>query len=162
MTGNMIEAAWCAWCGRAFIPRATGGKRQVFCRPACRRGFDAAGRRWVAEAIATGTLSLDALRNGAAATRALVAAAISPVPIPAPEAPAAVALAGGADETAELLDDLLIALLELPGHTWPDLVAALPNELFDPDRPIPGNSVVMTGKMLPRGRFPRGALTRSR
>jgi len=38
----------CLWCGRAFTPRATGGKAQRFCRPACRRAFDAAGRRWVA------------------------------------------------------------------------------------------------------------------
>jgi len=30
-----------------------------------------------------------------------------------------------------LLDDFLIALLDLPGDTWPDLAAALPNELFD-------------------------------
>jgi hypothetical protein len=84
MTGNMTEAASCAWCGRPFIPRATGGKRQVFCRPACRRGFDAAGRRWVAEAIATGTLTLDALRNGAATTRAFLPGAISPAPISEP------------------------------------------------------------------------------
>jgi hypothetical protein len=39
------------WCGNAFLPRATGGKRQVFCRPACRRAFDAAGRRRVAAAL---------------------------------------------------------------------------------------------------------------
>jgi hypothetical protein len=72
----------CIWCGRAFIPRATGGKRQVFCRPVCRRGFDAAGRRWVADAISTGMLTIDGLRNGAAATRALLQGAISPAPIP--------------------------------------------------------------------------------
>jgi hypothetical protein len=68
----MTEAALCAWCGRAFAPRATGGKPQVFCRRACRRAFDASGRRWVAEAIAAGTLTVDALRNGYAATRALL------------------------------------------------------------------------------------------
>jgi hypothetical protein len=62
----------CAWCGRAFAPGATGGKPQVFCRPACRRAFDASGRRWIAEAIAAGTLTVDALRNGYAATRALI------------------------------------------------------------------------------------------
>jgi len=68
----------CLWCGRPFQARRDGGKRQVFCRPACRRDFDAAGRRWVAEAIATGAMTVDALRNGLAATRALVPAAISP------------------------------------------------------------------------------------
>ena len=68
----------CLWCGRPFQARRDGGKRQVFRRPACRRDFDAAGRRWVAEAIATGAMTVDALRNGLAATRALVPAAISP------------------------------------------------------------------------------------
>jgi len=70
----------CLWCSRGFAPRRSGGKRQVFCRPACRRAFDAAGRRWVAEAIAAGVLTLDALKNGATATRALAPATISPAP----------------------------------------------------------------------------------
>ena len=39
---------------RAFLPGATGAKRQTFCRLACRRAFDAAGRRWVAEATPAG------------------------------------------------------------------------------------------------------------
>ena len=43
----------CLWCGKQFTPRRDGGKRQVFCREACRRAFDAAGRRWVGEAIAS-------------------------------------------------------------------------------------------------------------
>jgi hypothetical protein len=30
-----------------------------------------------------------------------------------------------------LLDDFLIALLDSPGDTWPDIAAALPEELFD-------------------------------
>jgi hypothetical protein len=107
MTDNMTEAASCAWCGRAFIPRATGGKRQVFCRPACRRGFDAAGRRWVSEAIASGMLTVEALRNGAAATRALAPGAISPAPISEHEKPALVASGESPDEGAELLDELL-------------------------------------------------------
>jgi hypothetical protein len=73
----------CLWCGSGFAPRSDGGKRQLFCRPACRRGFDAAGRRWVAEAIATRVLTVDALRNGPAATRALVPAAASPATVDA-------------------------------------------------------------------------------
>jgi hypothetical protein len=61
----------CLWCRKPFTPRRDGGKPQVFCRPACRRDFDTAGRRWVAEALATGMLTVDALKNGPAATRAL-------------------------------------------------------------------------------------------
>ena len=71
----------CCWCGKEFAPRRDGGKRQVFCRPACRRAFDGAGRRWVAEAIGAGVLTVDALKIGPAATRALVPAATSPVPV---------------------------------------------------------------------------------
>jgi hypothetical protein len=106
MTGNMIDTASCAWCGRAFIPRATGGKRQVFCRPACRRGFDAAGRRWMSEAIASGTLTVDALRNGAAATRALLSGVISPAPISEPQKAAPVEPGESSDEGDELLDEI--------------------------------------------------------
>jgi hypothetical protein len=32
-----------------------------------------------------------------------------------------------------LLDDFLIALLDLPGDAWPDLVAALPEGDFRPN-----------------------------
>jgi hypothetical protein len=67
----------CLWCGGRFDPRRDGGKPRVFCRPDCRRIFDAAARRWVAEAIATGLLTLDALKNGPTATRALVPTAVS-------------------------------------------------------------------------------------
>jgi len=66
---EVTEAAACMWCGRAFTPHATGGRAQRFCRSACRRAFGAAGRHWVAEAIAGGTRTLDSLRNAAAATR---------------------------------------------------------------------------------------------
>jgi hypothetical protein len=97
----------CLWCGKGFTPRRDGGRRQVFCRPVCRRGFDAAGRRWVADAIVTGTLSLDALRNGSAATRALLPGAVSAA------------------------DDFLVALLDLPGEAWSDLAVALPDEIYD-------------------------------
>jgi hypothetical protein len=77
----MTTSPECLWCGQAFTPRATGGKAQVFCRPDCRRGFDAAGRRWVAEAIAFGVLTVDALKNGPAATRALAPVSTSPMPV---------------------------------------------------------------------------------
>ena len=61
----------CLWCGRAFTPRATGGKRQRFCRPACRRALDAAGRRYIEVALADGALTIPDLREGPGTTRAL-------------------------------------------------------------------------------------------
>jgi hypothetical protein len=71
----------CAWCGKPFNPRTTGGKLQRFCCSRCRRALDGAGRRYIAGALANGMLTIDALRNGPAATRALVVAAISPPPL---------------------------------------------------------------------------------
>jgi hypothetical protein len=125
----MTEAASCAWCGRAFIPRATGGKRQVFCRPACRRDFDAAGRRWVADAIAAGVLTVGTIRNGDAATRALLAGAISPAPVPEEarkltSEPVLPAQSPG--EEAERL----FALLAVQSDGWHALAAAMSEELF--------------------------------
>jgi hypothetical protein len=101
--GPMSE---CQWCSSPFAPRRNGGKRQVFDHPRCRRAFDAAGRRWVADALAGGTLTVKALRNGAPATRALAAEAVSPAPILAP--------AEGPDEAAELLDKLTRVLFAAP------------------------------------------------
>ena len=125
------------WCGRAFTPHATGGRAQRFCRSACRRAFDAAGRHWVAEAIAGGTLTLDSLRNAAAATRALLPGAVSTGSLSEPQKPAPIAPADSPGEAADLLDDFLIALLDLPGWSdpgswlWNDVAAVLPDELFD-------------------------------
>jgi hypothetical protein len=61
----------CAWCGKRFVPRLDGGHTQRFCSPICRRGLDAAGRRYVVEALERGVLSIEALRDGCPATRAL-------------------------------------------------------------------------------------------
>jgi hypothetical protein len=66
-----MTTAICKWCGHPFKPRETGGKPQHFCRSACRRTFEAAGRRWVAAALAKGSLSLAELRDGFHPTRAL-------------------------------------------------------------------------------------------
>jgi hypothetical protein len=74
----------CLWCGRNFTPRTTGGHAQRFCRLPCRRAYDAAGRRFVAEAIACGLLSLDQIRYGPAATRALLPTADSSAQISPP------------------------------------------------------------------------------
>jgi hypothetical protein len=134
----------CLWCGHAFTPRATGGKAQRFCRPGCRRAFDAAGRRWVAEAIDGGMLTVDALRSGAAATRALAGAGRTPpkAPLPPPQPPdpvsgsfaataadalAPVAPAARLDEAAELLG----ALLAVPSEGWHALAGAMSQQLFD-------------------------------
>jgi hypothetical protein len=95
----------CLWCEQRFIPRRDGGKRQVFCRPVCRRAFDAAGRRWVAEAITSGMLTVDGLRNGPNATRALLPGAISPVPVHEPQKSGPVGPAEQRSEAAELLDE---------------------------------------------------------
>jgi hypothetical protein len=50
---------------------------------------------------------------------------------PEPQKPAPVAPAESPDEAGDLLDDFLIALLDLPGDAWPDLAAALPDDLYD-------------------------------
>ena len=81
--------------------------------------------------VVTIVTAVDGLGSGAAATRALLPVAISPAPIREPRTPAAAEPVERLDEAAELLDDFLVALLELPGDTWPDLTAALPDELFD-------------------------------
>jgi hypothetical protein len=64
----------CLWCGASFVPRTDGGREQQYCRPACRRALDAAGRRYIAEGLASGAVTLDDLKSGPAATRALLAA----------------------------------------------------------------------------------------
>src|SRR5215472_3016703 len=57
----------CSWCRQGFAPRDTGGKPQRFCSERCRRAFDAGGRRWVAAALADGTLTVDELVHPGAA-----------------------------------------------------------------------------------------------
>jgi len=99
----------CLWCGRGFTPRATGGKTQRFCRPRCRRAFDAAGRRWIAVALTSGALTIahlkSPLKNDLRATRALLPGAVSPAPVHEPQKPAPVAPAEQRGEAAELLDE---------------------------------------------------------
>jgi hypothetical protein len=117
---------------REGVHHRDGGKRQVFCREVCRRVFEPAGCRWVAEAIATGALTVDALRNGAATTRALFPRSISPAPLPDGASDRRCCEPSWrSDEAADLLDDFLIASLDLPGDAWPDLAAALPDQIYD-------------------------------
>jgi len=62
----------CLWCDRLFMPRRGGGSRQVFCQADHRIAFHSAARRWAERAVASGTLSITELRNGAAAACTLV------------------------------------------------------------------------------------------
>jgi hypothetical protein len=75
---------------------------------------------------------------------------ISSVPVSEHQDAAFIASADSADEAAELLDDFLIALLELPGDAWPDLMVALPDELFNRiDRHIEALRVARSLSVLP-------------
>jgi hypothetical protein len=140
----------CLWCRRGFTPRRDGGKAQRFCREACRRSFDAAGRSWVAEALADGALTIpDLIRNASSATRALAGGGKIPseTPPPAPEpldpvlgalsaaaddAPAPVAPEASHDEAAELLLDIATSLLlSDAGEKWGALADLLDDELFN-------------------------------
>jgi hypothetical protein len=97
--------------------------------------FWSALRRWGERAVSAGALAIADIRNGIGngdgTACTLLAGAVSPAPVPEPRKPAPVAPAERPDEVVELLDDFLIALLDLPGDTWPDLVAVLPDEIFD-------------------------------
>jgi len=107
------------WLVRQGVrPRTTGGKPQTFCREACRRTFDAAGRRWIAAAVAEGSLTVAALKNAPNARRPLLPRAVSPT--------ADVTPAESPDEAAKLLH----ALLAVPSDGWHSLAAAMPEVLF--------------------------------
>ena len=93
--------------------------------------FWSAVRRWAERAIAAGILTVADVRNGATAACTLFPAGISPAPICPAERPAPAASAKSPDDTEELLGDLLIGLLELPGDAWSDITLALPDALFD-------------------------------
>jgi hypothetical protein len=124
----------CLWCGRPF-PARRGGSPQRFCATRCRTAFWSALRRWGERAVSAGALAIADIRNGIGngdgTACTLLPGAISPSAIPAPQDAAPAASADSAEDVAELLDDFLVALLELPGDGWPDLVAALPDEIYD-------------------------------
>jgi hypothetical protein len=103
----------------------------VFCGPACRTAFHTETRRWAETALATGTLSLDQIKNGASEACTLLPGGNSPAPVDPARKTVPVAPAESPDEGAELLDDFLLALFDLPGDAWRDLAAALPDALFD-------------------------------
>jgi hypothetical protein len=60
----------CRWCGTAFAPRR-GGSPQTFCRAACRHAYHKAARQQCEREIAAGWLTVEAIRNGAAAAYTL-------------------------------------------------------------------------------------------
>jgi hypothetical protein len=127
---RMSSAFCCLWCGRSF-PARRGGSPKRFCSAAHRVEFWSALRRWGERAVAAGALTVDQIRNGVAEACTPLSSGISPAPISPAEKPALMALAGSADEAGELLDEFLIALLEMPDDAWSDLVAALPDQLYD-------------------------------
>jgi hypothetical protein len=67
----------CKWCGKAFHPRR-GGSPQQFCGSGCRTMFWTALRRWAEQALATGVVTIDAIRNGSPAACTLLSAVRSP------------------------------------------------------------------------------------
>lgn len=159
----------CAWCGRAFLPHATGGKPQTFCRSACRRAFDAAERGWVAEAIAGGMLTVNALPNSAAATRALLPETGSPAPESEAEKPAIAAPAGNLGEAedmlgarrpidrggaaAAVLEDRMTVKVGKPCWQGPDGLGftGTPSPWLWRDPPIPGTTPVSLRSMVAEG-----------
>jgi hypothetical protein len=88
-------------------------------------------RRWAERAVAAGALTVDQIRSADPAACTLLPGGKAPASISQAQTPAPVASAERPEEAAELLDDLLLALFDLPGDAWPDLAAALPDELYD-------------------------------
>jgi len=76
-------------------------------------------------------LTIADIRNGDPTACTLLLGGVSPAAISPAEKPVLVAPAEASNEAGELLDELLIALLEVPGDAWPELAAALPDELYD-------------------------------
>jgi hypothetical protein len=77
--------------------------------------------------VNAGVLTVADIRHGDPAACTLLPGAVSPVPVDPARKPVPVAPAESPDEGAELLCDLVIALLDLPDDAWP----ALPDELRD-------------------------------
>jgi hypothetical protein len=120
----------CGWCKRPILPRRGGSPRR-FCCAAHRIAFWSALRRWAERAVVAGALTVDHIRNCDPAACTLLPGAISPTAIPQAQKPTPAASAERLEEAAELLDDLLLGLFDLPGDAWPDLAVALPDELYD-------------------------------
>jgi hypothetical protein len=70
----------CRWCGADFAPRR-GGSPQTFCCAACRHGYHKAARLQCEREIAAGRLTVEAIRNGAAAAYTLAERDEQPSPL---------------------------------------------------------------------------------
>jgi hypothetical protein len=70
----------CLWCGRPFHARR-GGSPQRFCCATHRIAFWSALRRFAERAVASGSLTVADVRNGAAVACTLPPAGISPAAI---------------------------------------------------------------------------------
>ena len=102
-----------------------------FCCATHRTAFWSALRRWAERAVAVGALTVDQIRNADPAACTVLPGGKALAPIPQAQKPAPAASAERPEEATELLDDLLLALFDLPGDAWPDLAAALPDEIYD-------------------------------
>ena len=128
---NVISTSTaCLWCGRPF-PARRGGSPKRFCCATHRTAFWSALRRWAERAVAVGALTVDQIRNADPAACTVLPGGKAPAPRSPAEKVALVASAERPDDTEELLDDLLIALLELPGDAWSDITLALPDQLYE-------------------------------
>jgi hypothetical protein len=125
----MTEATACSWCERSFRPRRTGGRVQRFCCPLCRRAFHTAARAWALNAIAVGALPIADLRNGVAATRALIPGPASTEAVPqAP--PRQSARPAPAEEIVMLPDELGAILGEILDTLSPEELGRLPEPIW--------------------------------
>jgi len=61
----------CKWCRAPFTPRTSGGKSQQFCLDKCRREYEAIGRAWLREELASEAF-LQTLRNWALCREAIL------------------------------------------------------------------------------------------
>jgi hypothetical protein len=104
----------------------------VFCAPACRTAYHTAARRWAEAGVAAGVLTIADIRKGGLAACALLPPSNSPVSLSEHRKPVPMAPAESADEAAQLLDEVLHALLSLPPDEWSWLVYyRLPGELVE-------------------------------
>jgi hypothetical protein len=125
----MMEPPTCPWCDRRFRPRRTGGRAQKFCRPLCRQAFHAAARAWALRAIAIGAVPVADMRNGAAATCALLPGATSTAAVPqAP--PRHCERHGPAEEILVLPDELGALLGDILDALSPEELGRLPEPIW--------------------------------
>ena len=115
----------CLWCGHPFHTHR-GGSPKRFSSAQHRNQFWSALRRWGERTVASGWLTLDHVKNGDPAACTPPSGRSSPAPIPEPHEAAEGASAEFPDKAAELLDDLLIALTNLPDKVFFELGRKLP------------------------------------